>query len=161
MNHTPQSKEAVILKLLAEGDTMICLDARQQGVRVPLQHAQNPALRLVLNLNFPQPIHVTAEGVSANLSFGGRRFGCYIPMEAVWAAFNPQSMEGMMWPESAAPEVLAEIAKQQAQSPSAGSPPLATPAPTPLRAIATGEEPEPTSSEPAAPRQRGHLRLIK
>ena len=80
MPDTPTSKEAVVLKLLAEGDTMLCLDARHHGVCVPPQHANNHALRLILNLNFPQPIEVTTQGVSANLSFGGRRYTCYIPM---------------------------------------------------------------------------------
>src|SRR5712691_4763326 len=100
MQDTPTSKEAVVLKLLSEGDTMLCLDARHQGVRVPPQHANNHALQLILNLNFPQPIDVTAEGVSVNLSFGGRRSACYIPMEAVWAVFHPDTMQGMMWPDS-------------------------------------------------------------
>ena len=109
MPDTPTSKEAVVLKLLAEGDTMLCLDARHQGVRVPHQHANNHALRLILNLNFPQPIEVTAQGVSAHLSFGGRRYTCYIPMEAVWAAFNPETMQGMMWPDSMPAEVKADL----------------------------------------------------
>ena len=56
MPDIPTSKEAVILKLLSEGDTMLCLDARHKGVRVPPQHANHHALRLILNLNFPQPI---------------------------------------------------------------------------------------------------------
>jgi hypothetical protein len=80
MAETPASKEMVVWKLLEEGDTMLCLDARHAGVRVPAQHAKEPGLRLILNLNFPQPIEVTAEGISANLAFGGRRFACYIPM---------------------------------------------------------------------------------
>ena len=81
MSDAPTSKEAVVLKLLSEGDTMLCLDACHQGVRVPPQHANNHALRLILNLNFPQPIEITAQGVSANLAFGGRRYTCYIPMQ--------------------------------------------------------------------------------
>ena len=121
MPDTPTSKEAVVLKLLAEGDTMLCLDARHQGVRVPPQHANNHALRLILNLNFPQPIEVTAQGVSANLSFGGRRYTCYIPMEAVWAAFNPDTMQGMMWPDSMPTEVKADLALRQQQEASAPS----------------------------------------
>ena len=122
MPDTPTSKEAVVLKLLAEGDTMLCLDARHQGVRVPPQHANNHALRLILNLNFPQPIEVTAQGVNANLSFGGRRYTCYIPMEAVWAAFNPDTMQGMMWPDSMPAEVKADLALRQQE---ASQPPTA------------------------------------
>ena len=60
MAQTLPNKEVVVLKLLEEGDTMLCLDARHQGVAVPREHAQNPALRLILNLNSPHPIHVTA-----------------------------------------------------------------------------------------------------
>src|SRR5712692_10131002 len=115
MPDTPTSKEAVVLKLLAEGDTMLCLDARHKGVRVPPQHANDHALRLILNLNFPQPIDVTAEGVSASLSFGGRRFACYIPMAAVWAALHPDTMRGMMWPDSMPAEVKADFVARQQQ----------------------------------------------
>ena len=67
MQESVTSKEAVVLKLLSEGDTMVCLDARYPGVHVPPQHVQNPNLRLILNLNFPHPITVTADGISANM----------------------------------------------------------------------------------------------
>jgi stringent starvation protein B len=154
MHDTPVSKEAVVLKLLEEGDAMLCLDARCQGVHVPRQHASNPALRLILNVNFPRPIEVTEEGISASLSFGSRRFACYIPMEALWAAFNPQTMQGRMWPESMPPEVVQDIAKQQAgtqdtvPAPAASSKQAQTPAKT-------------SEATPPQPRQRGHLRVIK
>jgi stringent starvation protein B len=176
MPDTPTSKEAVVLKLLAEGDTMLCLDARHQGVRVPSQHANNHALRLILNLNFPQPIEVTAQGVNANLSFGGRRYTCYIPMEAVWAAFNPDTMQGMMWPDSMPAEVKADLALRQQE---ASQPPTALPqqatrsaapakAPKPrgrLRPVAgagkKNSDQDQDDEGPQPPRQRGHLRIIK
>ena len=168
MPEDPAGKEAVILKLLTEGDTMLCLDARVQGVRLPPQVAQNPALRLILNLNFPHPIEVTAAGVSANLSFGGRRFACYMPMEAIWAAFNPHTMAGMIWPESAAPEVLADLQAQHQQAmqrPQSGKisrlrPTLKTAADQEVAGQqARAEVPE--VAAPATPRQRGHLRIVK
>jgi stringent starvation protein B len=166
MHEDSAGKEAVILKLLAEGDTMLCLDARVQGVRLPPQLAQNPALRLILNLNFPRPIEVTAAGVSANLSFGGRRFACYMPMEAIWAAFNPHTMAGMIWPESAAPEVLADLQAQQQQAmqqPQPGKisrlrPTLKTAAD---QAAAGQQERAEAPEAPATQRQRGHLRIVK
>lgn len=167
MHEDSASKEAVILKLLTEGDTMLCLDARVQGVRVPPQLANNPALRLVLNLNFPQPIDVTAAGVSANLSFGGRRFMCYLPMEAIWAAFNPHTTAGMIWPESAAPEVLADLQTPQPQAMQPPSGKIRRLQPT-LKAEAVKEEVRqeertetPEATAPATPRQRGHLRIVK
>ena len=116
MRRDAKSKAAVVLKLLEEGDTMLCLDARHTGVAVPPQHADNPSLRLVLNLNFPYPIEVTDEGIRANLAFGGRRFACYVPMGALWAVFNPANMQGMMWPESMPSEVHNELTSQKNQA---------------------------------------------
>jgi stringent starvation protein B len=162
MKATPASKEAVVLELLQEGDTMLCLDARCTGVRVPKAHRQNPRLQLVLNLNFPHPIEVTAQGIAANLAFAGRRFGCYVPMQALWAAFNPQTMQGMMWPDSMPPEVLTEMAAQQEQE--GRKTPSAEIAPRPAKPrVSPGKEASAATDNkdrPAA-RQRGHLRVIK
>ena len=157
MNTTPASKEAVVLKLLAEGDTMLCLDARHPDACVPPHQAGNAALRLILNLKFPRPIDVSEEGIGVNLSFGGRRFDCYIPMDALWAAFNPHTMEGSLWQESASPEVLeglkAQMQEKRDAQPTAGGVDKAGPTAVPR---ASGETPG-----SATPRKRGHLRLVK
>ena len=164
MDATPPRKEDVVLKLLEEGDTMICLDARYPGVQVPKAHSQNPNLRLILNLNFPHPIEITAGGIAANLAFGGRRFACYVPMEALWAVFNPQTMQGMMWPASMPPEVLAEMSTPQ----KGGNGKTA-------RDVAAGRAQRPKvidgngartaapshSPDPSSETKRGHLRVIK
>jgi stringent starvation protein B len=163
MTRDPRSKATIVLKLLEEGDIMLCLDARHKGVAVPREHAQNPSLRLILNLNFPSPIDVTDEGVSVNLSFGGRRFDCWVPMDALWAVFNPESMQGMMWPESMPPEVQAELAAQPNNT--VAGPMSKRPgrrvAPSGDRSEAfkdgTGEKSE---AQPTM-RKRGHLRVVK
>ncbi len=153
MDPSPSDKETTVLQLLAEGDTMLCLDARYKGVRVPAEHAYNPALRLILNLNFPHPVDVTAKGISASLSFSGRRTACYIPLDALWAAFNPQTMQGMMWPDSMPPEVAADPAIQKQQK-SASSGKLD-------RSKQTSLEQKNETETSKEPRQRGHLRIIK
>ena len=157
MDVTPASKEAVVLKLLAEGDTMLCLDARHPEACVPPHQTGNPALRLILNLKFPRPIDVSEEGIGVNLSFGGRRFDCYIPMAAVWAAFNPHTMEGTLWQESASPEVVeglkAQMQEKRHVEPTAAG--VGKPGPT---AVPRTSSEAPTS---ASPRKRGHLRLVK
>lgn len=159
MDLSPPDKETVILQLLAEGDTMLCLDARHKGVRVPAEHGHNPALRLILNLNFPQPIDVTAEGISAKLSFGGRRIACHIPLDALWAAFDPQTMQGMMWPDSMPQEVAADLVNQQQQkaaSPSPGKPDGSKPT-----HLVQSSKPKTSEKATEKSRQRGHLRIIK
>ena len=157
MSTPPKNKEAVVLKLLAEGDAMLCLDARHPDVCVPPHQADNPALRLILNRKFPRPIDVTEAGISVNLSFGGRRFECYIPMDALWAAFNPHTMEGALWQESASPEVLENL-KAQLQLKQPAEPVSDTPGKSGPRAV-----PRANGETPAAPtpRKRGHLRLVK
>ena len=163
MTRDPRSKATIVLKLLEEGDIMLCLDARHEGVAVPRAHAQNPSLRLILNLNFPSPIDVTDEGVSVNLSFGGRRFDCYVPMDALWAVFNPESMQGMMWPESMPPEVQAELAAQPNDTvagPRSKRPGLRV-APSGDRSEAAKEGTEEKSEAQPATRKRGHLRVVK
>ena len=157
MNSAPASKEAVVLKLLAQGDTMLCLDARHPDACVPPHQARNPALRLILNRNFPRPIDVTPEGISVNLSFGGRRFDCYIPMDALWAAFNPQTMEGALWQESASPEVLENL-KAQLQLKQPAGPVPDTPSKSGPKAVPRANGETPASQ---TPRKRGHLRLVK
>ncbi len=163
MTHDPQSKATVILKLLEEGDAMLCLDARHADVAVPREHAQNPSLRLILNLNFPSPVDVTDEGVSANLAFGGRRFECYIPMDALWAAFNPESRQGMMWPDSMPPEVQAELATQQEEGEAASEDKKPGLREAPARkssGVAKQQVDENSEAQPTA-RKRNHLRVVK
>ena len=157
MSTTSVSKEAIILELLAEGDTMLCLDARHPDARVPPHQAQNPALRLILNRNFPRPIDVSEDGISVNLSFGGRRFDCYVPMDALWAAFNPHTMAGALWQENTSPAVLENL-KAQLQVKPAAEPASDAAHKTGPQAVprANGETPA-----AATPRKRGHLRLVK
>jgi stringent starvation protein B len=160
MDLSPPDKETAILQLLAEGDTMLCFDARHKGVRVPAEHALNPALRLILNLNFPHPIDVTAEGISARLSFGGRRIACHIPLDALWAAFDPQTMQGMMWPDSMPPEVTADLANQQQQKQPGTAPPDKADR-SERDHLVQGSKIETNEEITENPRQRGHLRIIK
>ncbi len=160
MTRDPRSKEAVVLKLLEEGDATLCLDARYEGVEVPREYADNPSLRLVLNLNFPHPIHVDEDGISANLAFNGRRFACYIPMGALWAAFEPKSMQGKMWPDSMPPEVQEGGAAEPEGKPAREA--KTTPLKARQRSFKAVPDRQPQDqNETPAPRKRGHLRVVK
>jgi len=95
-----ENKYNFILFLLEKGDAMVCLDARHSEVKVPENHKSNPAMSLILNLNFRRNIDVQQEGIIADLTFQGRPFKCDIPFKAVWAIFSPSFQEGQVWEES-------------------------------------------------------------
>ena len=68
-------------------------------------------------------------------------------MEAVWAAFNPDTMQGMMWPDSMPAEVKADLALRQQQE--ASQPHTAPPQPS-----------HPRSSPTKTAKPRGRLRPV-
>ncbi len=94
-----ENKREVLERLLAEGDTMICVDSRHPGVQVPAAHRGDPNLRLILNLGFRHRIQVLDEGVEAELLFRGEPYLCWIPFESLWAAYDPGTGAGVLWPE--------------------------------------------------------------
>ena len=160
MDPENKSKREFLLKLLAEGDAMVCLDARHEGVDVPRQHRDNPMLNLVFNLGFRRPFQVEEEGIYATLAFGGRPHKCILPFEAVWAIYVPETQNGQVW-ESSIPEDLDLSAAGVTGQPGENAPGSAQkPAPQPKPGLKTkpGGKPE---SEEKPKRDRSHLRVIK
>jgi hypothetical protein len=72
MTKDNKDKQDCLNTMLAQGDVMVCLDARQPDVEIPKAHKTNPMLNLVLSLNFRRPFEVLEDGVYGSLSFGGR-----------------------------------------------------------------------------------------
>lgn len=138
--------------LLSEGDAMVCVDARQEGVDVPKAHKTNPSLNLVFNLSFKRPLDIAPEGIHATLAFDGRPHPCVIPFESVWAIYDPSMKNGQVWEDSLPPDLHHEM---QA-FPTAKRPPA-------LAAMSvrfSGKSGAP-SDAPRAKRDRSHLRVIK
>ncbi|MCZ6512699.1 MAG: ClpXP protease specificity-enhancing factor SspB [Nitrospinae bacterium] len=98
-----KDKQDFLNTLLAQGDAMVCMDARQPDVQVPKAHKTNAMLNLVLSLNFRRPFEVLEDGVYGSLSFGGRLYKCVIPFTAVWAIYEPDTQKGQVW-EASIPE---------------------------------------------------------
>ncbi|MBF0425300.1 MAG: hypothetical protein HQL66_05735 [Magnetococcales bacterium] len=173
-------KGEVIRTLLErEGRVMLCVDATCKGVEVPRRFASDTELRLILNVKMPQPIEIGPRTVESELRFGGIPHYCIIPYEALWGAFNPDSGQGMLWPE-AMPEMVRKgyLAAQGAIDGGRGSGvanPLGHIKPVSgLAGKGSGEGPRlavieggaPAQSEPAAGDKkraaaRAHLRLVK
>lgn len=147
-----------ICSLLSEGDSMVCLDARQQGVSVPREHRNNPSLNLILNLGFRRPIEVQEEVICATLAFSGRPHKCVVPMEAIWAAYDPNSGRGQVWAESAPKEVLDKL-EEAAKAP--GPKPASSPKLVSLPCLKKEADPDAQKKPPKPEKRKSHLRIVK
>lgn len=147
-----KNKHDLLVLLLSEGDAMVCLDARRPEVDVPAQHKTNPKLSLIINLNFKRPVEVTAEGIFATLSFGGKPHSCVLPFTAVWAIYEPNTQKGHIWEECIPKDanLVENLLKQPEKA-------KKTPA------LKTAKKPgwRKTSDESSPKRDRSHLRVIK
>ncbi len=153
MEEESKNKYDLLMHLLSEGDAMVCLDARQDGVDVPKSHQGNPALSLVFNLDFKRPIEVTHEGIFATLSFSGRPHKCVLPFEAVWAIYEPTTQKGNVWEECLPLDM-------DLPAPLASTTPAKT-RPDHLKAQKGGNGKLPSSDGDKPKRDRSHLRVIK
>jgi len=155
MEDDNKNKYDFLLILLEEGDAMLCLDARHEGVDVPKAHKNVPSLNLVLNLNFRRPMDIQKEGVYVTLSFSGRPHKCIVPFEAVWAIYEPSMKKIQVW-EKSLPKDL--------DLSSMGFP-AGNPQPEKAPAQSAGDLPaqnKPTEKKPVgAKKDRSHLRVIK
>ncbi|MEG3641285.1 ClpXP protease specificity-enhancing factor SspB [Magnetococcus sp. PR-3] len=96
----PTKPDVIRYLLEEEGRVMLCVDATQEQAEVPRRFANDNSLRLVLNRQMPQPIHVGEDAVESELRFGGIPHYCIIPYGTLWGAFNPDTGHGMLWPDS-------------------------------------------------------------
>lgn len=170
MDPENQIKSEYLLKLLEEGDAMVCLDSRHPAVDVPASHRNNPVLNLVFNLGFRRPFEVMPDGIYATLAFDRRPHKCVIPFEAVWAIYVPGTQNGQVW-ENSIPDDLDLEGQALELFSSSKTGPKATPAPKPkavFQEVAeqdtgteAGEQEPPPAKKGKPKRDRSHLRVIK
>jgi len=89
------------------GRIYIVVDASADAVNVPDFLKGDPALRLALNVRMRQPIYIRDDGVSSVFSFSGQPHDCFIPLQYIWAAYEPDGdlESGLVW-ESDVPEIV-------------------------------------------------------
>jgi len=89
------------------GRIYIVVDATADAVDVPEYLKGDPALRLAFNVRMPQAVYIRAEGVSSVLSFSGQTHDCFIPLQYIWGAYEPDGdlENGLIW-EDNVPEVI-------------------------------------------------------
>ncbi|MDQ6952529.1 MAG: ClpXP protease specificity-enhancing factor SspB [Mariprofundaceae bacterium] len=91
----------------SSGRIYIVVDGTADTVDVPEYLKGDPALRLALNVRMRQPIYIRDTGVSSVLSFSGKAHDCFIPLQCIWGAYEPDGdlESGLIW-EDAVPEVI-------------------------------------------------------
>jgi len=90
-----------------KGRIYVVIDASRDEVDVPDFLKGDPALRLVLNARMPQPIYIRDSFLESNFTFSGTAHHCVVPMNCIWAAYQPDlSMDsGLIW-NDAIPETV-------------------------------------------------------
>ena len=152
MENENKNKYDFLLSLLSEGDAMICLDARLPEVDVPRNHKDNPALHLILNLNFRRPLDIEKDGVYVKLAFQGRPHACVVPFDAIWAIFDSTLKKGQVWEESMPADINRDEHFPQQQVPKPGKK---------LLKVKAGSKKDVPGQTPQPKKDRSHLRVIK
>ncbi len=137
----------------SKGKIHIVVDATRDDVQVPPHLKGDPGLCLLLNVRMPQRIDISKEGVDSVFSFSGNPFPCHVPMEAIWAAYQPQmSLEqGLIWQEDIPAQVQRVMAAMMMQGEPDAEPEEEAP---PQREEAAGAKPA------KGKRSKGHLRIV-
>ncbi len=137
------------------GRIYIVVNATDDAVIVPEHLHGDPALQLVLNARMPQTILIKNDVLESDFSFSGNSFHCFIPMQAIWAAYVPEQQieNGIVWKEDV-PEtmqaVLREVRNVQDES---SEPEVKINSDMPVLDVKDETQ--------AAGRRVGHLRVIK
>ncbi len=168
MENENKNKYDLLIHLLSEGDTMVCLDARLPEVDVPAMHKDNSALSLIFNLGFKRPLDVREDGIYATLAFGGRPHRCVIPFDAVWAIYEPESKKGQVWEESFPKDLRLQV-EANADAPTEVQTEIQVVEPVSIESSEVNKEKTGTirtkSAKPSksgrSPKDRSHLRVIK
>lgn len=142
-------KQSFVDDLLAMGPVLVHIDARANGVSVPLHLEKDAKLVLRFGHGLKPEIHdltVDEDGLGGTLTFGGVPHRCVLPWPAVYAVVSEADQRGMVWPEDVPVEVLEDI-----MPPGGAQPEVMAPA---APVAMTVEKPKP------ARRRASHLKLV-
>ena len=103
------SEKEMTLSKWFEGDhVLLHLDARREGVDVPVAFRTNHSLTLKVSGLFQGPTTWNQQSVVALLKFNGEYFRCVIPWAAIWGMTSAES-EQKIWPEDLPTEVVRDL----------------------------------------------------
>jgi stringent starvation protein B len=113
-----EKRDLIGWMLQQSNSVFVHLKPGHKGVQVPLQFQNDRKLCLQLGLNLARPIHdlhVTDDGFSCTLSFGGRPSPCSVPWESVFAMVTEDGM-GKIWKDDAPEDAPAKKAASKRPS---------------------------------------------
>ena len=137
------AKRQILDELLSESMVLVTLDARREGVVVPLSLRGDPQLRLNLSFRFGLPMETDDWGVRATLTFGGVPFECALPWSSVYMLVSHATGEPVLFPDDI-PDESTQPASRGAPSPQLTV--VATDGPT-----QDTPTPEPSPAQPQLP----------
>jgi stringent starvation protein B len=139
------TKQAQVIAALEDGQTKIHLDARQPGVEVPADYAQDYSLTLNLSWRFSKSeMKVDDSGVCATLHFAGKAFRCVIPWPAIWGMLPAGTDALHVWTLDLPPELGGARLEGQQLAPAPAKPQLPR-----LQLVASSPAPEKSEEPPA------------
>lgn len=105
-------KRSLLLGLLARGIATVHVDARHEGVRVPLvlRDYDNVALNISWGYSGVR-LFLDDEEVCATLNFQGKSYRCIVPWDAVFGITNAKGA-GQIWLEDVPLSHLGRISEQ-------------------------------------------------
>ena len=108
---TTLSKREALESLLSQGDVLIQLDPRADGVVVPPDLSGQPLLVLRIGLDMPVPIpdlDITDQRVQATLSFNREPYHVNVPWHAVFGMVS-EAGQGLLWTGDVPVEVMEQM----------------------------------------------------
>jgi stringent starvation protein B len=107
-----EEKRKKFEELMKEDHVLLHLDARKEGVHVPMQLSDNPSLTLKLSYLFQGETTHDENAITSFLKFSGQYHECVVPWDAVWG-ITSSAQHQSVWPEDLPKEVMVDLARQQ------------------------------------------------
>lgn len=141
----------------------IVVDATSDDVIVPSFLKGDPALRLVLNMRMPQPIHIRDDALESDFSFSGQLYTCRVPMDRIWAAHLPEGdMEhGIVWEEDVPETIRAVVNAVRNLQEEASDDALNETAESEDQSVVDESDQSDGSDDKSVERKVRHLRVVK
>jgi hypothetical protein len=102
-----ENKKQVIQDFLSQGKSVLCIDSKVDGVKLPKHLMDKEQVNLALSLKFPNPIHFNEEGIETKLKFAGRQQQVFLPYNSIFGISIANDItNNFVWQEDTPPTVL-------------------------------------------------------